>query len=186
MSGKAAETSTTYSSTRGGQKNLDFRSAVMTGLAHDRGLFVPDSLPEVTPEDLEAWKSLSYKELAVEVIRKFVKEDQVPYEKLKDIVGRSCDAFRSEDVTPLVEVGGHIILVSSVIVRMLFKKSKSSRRVMRTPDHGSVSAKQRTLAFAFALVICLHLMPVFSHLGYVCRNGMIYFTGTLSWSYFCI
>mmetsp|Transcript_23220 Transcript_23220/g.38456 ORF Transcript_23220/g.38456 Transcript_23220/m.38456 type:complete len:515 (-) Transcript_23220:565-2109(-) len=105
-----SEKSITYSSTRGGQKNLDFRSAVMTGLAHDRGLFVPDSLPEVTAEDLEAWKSLSYKDLAVEVIRKFVKEDQVPYEKLKDIVGRSCDAFRSEDVTPVVEVGGHAIM----------------------------------------------------------------------------
>lgn len=83
----------------------------MTGLAHDRGLFVPDTLPAVSTEDLEAWKSLNYKDLAVEVIRKFVKDDQVPLAKLKDIVSRSCDAFRSTDVTPVVEVGGHAILV---------------------------------------------------------------------------
>lgn len=104
------EKSTTYSSTRGGQKNLDFRTAVMTGLAHDRGLFVPDSFPQVTTEELAAWKSLSFKKLAVEVIRKFVKDDQVPLEKLRDIVYRSCDAFRSEDVTPVIDIAGHSIL----------------------------------------------------------------------------
>ena len=113
MNGSASEKSTTYSSTRGGQKNLDFRTAVMTGLAHDRGLFVPDSLPQVSAEELAAWKSLSYKDLAVEVIRKFVQEDQVPLAKLRDIIGRSCDAFRSDEVTPVIEVGGHAILVSA-------------------------------------------------------------------------
>jgi hypothetical protein len=105
-------TSVTYSSTRGGQKNLDFRSAVMTGLAHDRGLFVPDSMPTVSKEELEAWRSLSYPDLAVKVISKFVKDDQVPAEKLADIVKRSCAAFRHEDVTPVVDVGGHAVLVS--------------------------------------------------------------------------
>lgn len=107
------EKSTTYSSTRGGQASLSFREVVMTGLAHDGGLFVPDVLPQVTTEELNAWKSLCYKDLAVEVIRKFVKDDQVPLSKLKDIVGRSCDAFRAPEVTPVVEVGGHAILVST-------------------------------------------------------------------------
>ena len=103
--------STTYSSTRGGQKNLDFRSVVMTGLAHDRGLFVPDTFPKVTTEELEEWRSLSFPDLAVKVISKYVKEDQVPSDKLTDIVKRSCDAFRHKDVTPVVDVGGHAILV---------------------------------------------------------------------------
>jgi threonine synthase len=103
--------SVTYSSTRGGQKNLDFRTVVMQGLAHDRGLFVPDSLPPVTPEELEAWRSLSFADLAVNVIAKFVQDDQVPLEKLKDIVHRSCGAFRHPDVTPVKHVGGHAILV---------------------------------------------------------------------------
>eukprot|EP00546_Thalassionema_frauenfeldii_P009933 CAMPEP_0178920752 /NCGR_PEP_ID=MMETSP0786-20121207/15175_1 /TAXON_ID=186022 /ORGANISM="Thalassionema frauenfeldii, Strain CCMP 1798" /LENGTH=513 /DNA_ID=CAMNT_0020594845 /DNA_START=49 /DNA_END=1590 /DNA_ORIENTATION=- len=106
----ASDKSTTYSSTRGGQKHLDFRTVVMTGLAHDRGLFVPDSFPQIAIEELDTWKGLSFKELAVEVIRKFVKDDQVPLTKLRDIVYRSCDAFRSEDVTPLIDVGGHSIL----------------------------------------------------------------------------
>jgi threonine synthase len=108
--------SVTYSSTRGGQRNIDFRETVMTGLAHDRGLFVPDFIPQVTESEIEAWRQLSFKELAVEVIRKFVKDDQVPLMNLKDIVYRSCDAFLSPDVTPVVEVGSHLILVSKRII----------------------------------------------------------------------
>lgn len=83
----------------------------MQGLARDRGLFVPDSMPEVTAEELQAWRSLSYADLAVQVIRKFVKDDQVPLPTLRDIVRRSCAAFRTKEVTPLVSVGGHQVLV---------------------------------------------------------------------------
>lgn len=103
--------SVTYSSTRGSQKNLDFRTVVMQGLAHDRGLFVPDSLPTVTSEELESWRSLSYPDLAVKVIGKFVKSDQVPLAKLQDIVKRSCGAFRTPEVTPVVSINGHYVLV---------------------------------------------------------------------------
>jgi threonine synthase len=105
-------TSITYSSTRGGQKKLDFRTAVMTGLAHDRGLFVPDSFPTVTKDELEGWRGLSYSDLATNVISKFVQEDQVPADKLADIIKRSCAAFRHEDVTPVIKVGDHAVLVS--------------------------------------------------------------------------
>lgn len=109
--------SITYSSTRGceTQKNLSFREVVMSGLAHDRGLFVPDSVPTVTMEELESWRSLSYADLAVEVMSKFVHDDEVPRKKLEDIVRRSCASFRHKDVTPVVEKGGHYILVSTVM-----------------------------------------------------------------------
>ena len=102
----------TYSSTRGGQKNLSFREVVMIGLAHDRGLFVPDSLPTVTSEELESWRNLSYSDLATNVIRKFVSEEDVPFEVLKRIVSVSCAAFREDDVAPVIEMNGHFILVS--------------------------------------------------------------------------
>ena len=108
-------TSVTYSSTRGGQKNLSFRDVVMQGLAHDRGLFVPDSFPQVSSDELEAWRKLSYADLAVNVISKFVQDDQVPRDKLEDIVTRSCAAFRTEEVTPVVHFGGHAILVRIII-----------------------------------------------------------------------
>lgn len=104
--------SVTYSSTRGdaSQANLSFREVVMRGLAHDKGLFVPDVMPSVTLEEIESWRSLSYADMSIKVISKFVKEDQVPSDVLADIIKRSCKSFRHEDVTPLKEVGGHYVL----------------------------------------------------------------------------
>jgi hypothetical protein len=49
--------------------------------------------------------------VAVNVIAKFVQEDQVPTKVLQDIVTKSCAAFSAPDVTPLVTVHGHSILV---------------------------------------------------------------------------
>ena len=113
----SADKSITYSSTRGcpTQANLSFRDVVMRGLSHDRGLFVPDAFPSVTKEEVESWRSLPYHELATNVIGKFVKDDQVPRAKLAEIVEKSCAAFRSEDVTPVIDVGGHMILVRPLV-----------------------------------------------------------------------
>jgi hypothetical protein len=98
----------------------------MTGLARDRGLFVPDTIPQISKEELERWRSLSFRDLAVKVVSKFVQGDQVPEEKLENIVKRSCAVFRHEDVTPVVSVGGHKILVSSFRVTMTkYLSSKS-------------------------------------------------------------
>lgn len=110
MTGK----SVTYSSTRGGQKKLDFRTVVMQGLARDRGLFVPDTIPTLEMNEVESWRSLGYADLAVAVISKFVGDDQVPAAKLKEIVHKSCGPFTHEDVTPVIQVGGHAVLVSFV------------------------------------------------------------------------
>jgi len=103
--------SVTYSSTRGGQTSLSFREVVLQGLAHDRGLFVPDEIPTVSKEELNAWRSLSFADLAVQVLRKFVQDDQIPLNDLQRIVEKSCAAFTHKDVTPVVQVGGHAVLV---------------------------------------------------------------------------
>ena len=76
---------------------------------------MPDTIPHVSAEELESWRPLGYADLAVEVIAKFVKDDEVPRDILEGIVHKSCDAFRSEEVTPLVKVDGHYVLVSSFV-----------------------------------------------------------------------
>jgi threonine synthase len=107
-------TSVTYSSTRGHPTGMSFRDVVVLGLAHDKGLFVPDRIPLVSSAELEEWRTKyqdNFAELAIAVISKFVQEDQVPLEQLQSIIRRSCATFRHPDVTPVVAVGGHSILV---------------------------------------------------------------------------
>ncbi len=75
-----------YVSTRGGQDGLGFQDAVMTGLARDGGLLVPERIPDVR-EKLADWKDLSYPELAFEIMRLFATE--VPEEHLRGLVTRA-------------------------------------------------------------------------------------------------
>lgn len=93
-----------YVSTRGGVEPIGFQDAVMMGLADDGGLLVPESIPDVRSR-LDAWRNLSYGELAFEVLRLYTTD--VPAADLKALVKRTyARAFGSEDqVAPTVAVG---------------------------------------------------------------------------------
>lgn len=49
-----------YGSTRGGERGASFEDVVLSGLAHDRGLYVPETLPTVSPEELLEVLSCTY------------------------------------------------------------------------------------------------------------------------------
>ena len=57
-----------FISTRGGMAPAGFTDVLLSGLAPDGGLAVPKSSPPVSRVQLEHWRSLSYSELAAEVI----------------------------------------------------------------------------------------------------------------------
>jgi threonine synthase len=97
-----------YLSTRGGVSPIPFTEAVMMGLAEDGGLLLPRTIPRIGSETLLAWQTMSYAELAFEVMSRFV--DDIPSSDLKDIINRSYSTFNAEDVTPLVHKGDLHIL----------------------------------------------------------------------------
>ena len=90
-----------YISTRGGQAPLAFQDAVMTGLATDGGLLVPESVPDFR-DRLPAWRNLGYRELAFEVMRPFV---DLADEELRGLIARSYATFRDPAVAPVVAAG---------------------------------------------------------------------------------
>ena len=91
-----------YSSTRGGMQPLPFKSTVMTGLARDGGLFLPERFPDVS-DRLAAWSDLGYADLAFEIMRLFA--DDIPADALRGIVDRSYAAFSHPEVAPVRQVG---------------------------------------------------------------------------------
>ncbi len=95
-----------YVSTRGRIEPVGFQEAVMMGLATDGGLLLPERLPEVDRATVARWRSLSYQELACQVLGLFA----VDLDGLDRLVGQSYAVFDHPEVTPLVEVGDLFVL----------------------------------------------------------------------------
>jgi threonine synthase len=86
---------------------VGFLDAVMTGLAPDGGLLLPENLPMVGTR-LGEWKNLSYQELAFEVMSLFATD--IPAADLKALIEKSYSTFRTPDVAPAIPVNGFHIL----------------------------------------------------------------------------
>lgn len=96
-----------YISTRGQMEPIGFQDAVMTGLAPDGGLLLPESLPDVS-DKLDAWAELSYKELAYEVMCLFATD--IPAADLKQLIDTAYSTFEHPETTPSIAVGDFQIL----------------------------------------------------------------------------
>lgn len=108
-----------YISTRGGIQPIPFKDAVMMGLASDGGLLLPQQYPNISRKQLEQWRSLSYPQLAFEVISRFVGD--IPTGDLRGIIDRSYATFSHPEVTPVVTQDGVYILELFHGVTLAFK-----------------------------------------------------------------
>jgi len=92
-----------YISTRGEAPKLSFEDVLLTGLASDGGLYVPEELPKFSKEDMQAMASMSYAELAHKVILPFVEED-VTSAELKTMVEETYAGFSHDAVAPMIQL----------------------------------------------------------------------------------
>lgn len=86
----------------------NFCDILLGGLAPDGGLYLPAEYPQVTSAELDAWRTLSYADLAYEILRKFATD--IPDTDLQAITTRTytpavyCNARADEsatEITPL-------------------------------------------------------------------------------------
>ncbi|AOW07598.1 uncharacterized protein YALI1_F30459g [Yarrowia lipolytica] len=101
---KYLTTMTTYFSTRSSNEPISFEAAVMKGLAPDGGLYIPTSIPKLPSDFLTKWADLSFAELAFEILSLYIPESEISRTDLKELVTRSYSTFRSDEVTPVVEL----------------------------------------------------------------------------------
>ena len=90
-----------YLSTRGGMAPQSFTEILLGGLAPDGGLVVPDRYPAIDAATLESWRSLSYADLAFEVLSRYV--DDIDPAVLRDLIARTytAEVFGSPEIPPL-------------------------------------------------------------------------------------
>lgn len=101
-----------YVSTRGQAEDLDFIGALMTGLAHDGGLFVPAEWPRLSRDQLRAMRSMGYAEIAFEVMRPFIDAPGegtggrgITDQDLRDVLDQAYAQFAHRSVAPLSQLG---------------------------------------------------------------------------------
>ena len=93
-----------YISTRGQAPALSFEDAMLSGLATDGGLYVPEAWPHMPASEIAALAGLSYEEAAFKVVQPFV-GDTFSDEELRGILARAYSSFRHPAKVPLVQTG---------------------------------------------------------------------------------
>lgn len=99
-----------FVSTRGQAPALGFSDAVLAGLAADGGLYVPQTWPQFSPEEIASFAGKPYAHVAYEVISRFT-GDEIPASKLRSIIDAAYQSFRHPSVAPLIELEpNHFVL----------------------------------------------------------------------------
>jgi threonine synthase len=99
-----------YISTRGAAPVLNFGEAMMTGLARDGGLYVPEVVPQMTHAEIAALAGLPYEEIAYRVMRPFI-GDTFGDVEFKVLLSNAYKGFGHAARAPLVQLGpNHFLL----------------------------------------------------------------------------
>ena len=100
-----------YRSTRGGMAPLQFSDILLEGLAPDGGLALPESLPRISEVTLESWRTLSYAQLATEVLGLFI--DDIPRADLEKLTSAAYTplVFDAPDIVPVKPLDGGLSLL---------------------------------------------------------------------------
>src|SRR5574344_2035772 len=90
-----------YTSTRDGSVRITGSQAIVNGISKDGGLYVPSSFPKYSLNDIEAFKDLSYVDLATKILADFL-------DFSKDEINGFCKAaysrFETDDVCPVKKI----------------------------------------------------------------------------------
>ena len=93
-----------YVSTRGQAPVTDFETVLLSGLAPDGGLYVPENWPAFGPREFSSLAKRPYAETAVRVMAPFL-DDWVPPDAFEGMVEAAYAGFDHADTAPLTPLG---------------------------------------------------------------------------------
>ena len=96
-----------YVSTRGAAPTLGFANALLAGLARDGGLYVPLTVPHLTPDAIRALRGVPYPEAAARLMAPFVGKD-FDHAEMKSLCEAAYAGFRHAAIAPLAQVDDNL------------------------------------------------------------------------------
>ena len=147
-----------YISTRGQSPAQGFCDILLGGLAPDGGLYLPESYPQITRAELDAWRGLSYADLAFEILSKFITD--IPAADLKAICQKTytpqvyCYTREGSNAKELgkllftqylvqLEVAAAILLVAMIAAIALTLRARKDSKYVSPGDQVRVRSADR-------------------------------------------
>jgi threonine synthase len=129
-----------YISTRGEAPALGFIDVTLAGLAHDGGLYVPETWPAVGAATMAGFAGRPYADVACDVISRFTAGE------IADLARMTCEAydgFRHPAVTPLVQLGPNTFVLELFHGPTLAFKDLAMQLLARLMDHALAARGER-------------------------------------------
>ena len=123
-----------YISTRGAAPPVSFLDAVLTGLAPDGGLYVPETWPRFSDAEIAALAGRPYAEVAAEVMGRFA-GDEIGSADLAEMCADAYSSFSHAAVAPLTQLAPGRFLLELFHGPSLAFKDVAMQLLARLYDH---------------------------------------------------
>ncbi|MEY4706368.1 MAG: hypothetical protein RJB58_91 [Pseudomonadota bacterium] len=94
-----------FISTRGQAPPTSFSDVLLAGLAPDGGLYLPQSWPQFSPDEIAAFKGRRYQDVAFTILSRFTAGSFSDGE-LREAMEAAYADFDAPEIAPLVDIGG--------------------------------------------------------------------------------
>jgi len=123
-----------YVSTRGSAPILGFKDVLLSGLARDGGLYVPETWPELETSAIADMKGKPYAEIAKTVLFPFV-EGEIEKADFDRMVDEAYQSFHHSAVAPMVQLDANHWLLELFHGPTLAFKDVAMQLLARLMDH---------------------------------------------------
>jgi len=137
-----------YISTRGEAPALSFTDALLTGLARDGGLTMPESWPRMEPAEIAALAGKRFDEIAFDVMRRFT-GGSIDDADLARMTASAYAGFGHAAVAPLVQIEPNTFVLELFHGPTLAFKDVAMQLIARLMDHAlAVRGERATIVGA--------------------------------------
>lgn len=131
-----------YVSTRGEAPELGFRDVLLSGLARDGGLYVPETWPTLDRQTIVTMAGKPYAEVAKTVLAPFV-EGEISTPDFERMVDEAYASFHHPAVAPLVQLGDNHWILELFHGPTLAFKDVAMQLLARLMDHVLAERNQK-------------------------------------------
>ena len=81
-----------------------YTSTFIAGYASDGGLYVPESVPRLSPDEIRSWSGLGYVQLLKKILPLFIDDQEIPKDILDSLIDEGFKRFNISQVVKIARL----------------------------------------------------------------------------------